>query len=98
MIVTTVTLNAFHDAFNAIRPNQFSYGAIHALFDYLEDLSEDTGEDIELDVIAICCSFVEFGSMADAVLEYWDIETREDLRDHTLVIELADGGVVIEQF
>ena len=99
MIVTNVTLNAFHDAFNAMRPNQFSYDALTAMFDYFEELSEDIGEPLELDVIAICCDWVEFGSMADAVYEYWDIGTR-DLRDHTTVLELrnGNGGVVIQQF
>jgi len=98
MIVTTVTSNDFHDAFNAMRPDQFSYEALNAMFDFFEEYSEDTGEPFELDVIAICCDWAEYGSMADAVLEYWDIFTLEDLRDHTLVIELNNGGVVIQQF
>ena len=100
MIITTVTSNAFHDAFNKMRPNQFSYDALDAMFEYLEDLSEDIGEPLELDVIAICCEWVEYGSLEDAVLEYEDIFTLEDLRGRTLVIELDDddGGVVIQQF
>jgi len=98
MIVTTVTSNAFHDAFNAMRPNQFSYDALEAMFNFFEELSEDMGEPFELDVIAICCEWIEFDSMADAVCEYWDIDTREDLRDYTTVLELRNGGVVIQQF
>ena len=98
MIVTNVTLNAFHDAFNAMRPNQFSYDALTAMFAFFEELSEDMGEPFELDVIGICCDFTEYGSMADAVCEYWDIDTREDLRDPTTALELRNGGLVIQQF
>ena len=55
MIVTTVTSNDFHDAFNAMRPDQFSYDALTAMFNFFEEYSEDTGEPFELDVTAICC-------------------------------------------
>lgn len=98
MIVTTVTSNDFHNAFKAMRPDQFSYDALEGLFNFFEEMSEDTGTPYELDVIAICCEFTEYDSMADAVLEYWDIDTHEDLHDHTIVIELHTGGVVIQQF
>ena len=98
MIITTVTSNDFHDAFNKMRPNQFSYDALDAMFEYLEDLSEDIGEPFKLDVIALACEWVEYGSMASAILEYWDIETREDLRDWTIVIDLDDGGLVMQRF
>ena len=98
MIVNTInSVSEFVDQFYTYnRGDNFSYNALEAMFEYFEESSE--GTTYKLDVIAICCSFVEFGSMADAVLAYWDIETREDLRDHTLVIELPCGGVVIEQF
>lgn len=50
----------FREAFRlAGRMDQFSYEGLEVLFDYLENLIEDTGETIELDVIALCCEYYE---------------------------------------
>jgi len=100
MIVQTIdNASQFRDEFHAYnRGDQFSYEALGALYDYLEQYSEDVGEPMELDVIAICCEFVEYDSLYDVVQDYWDIESLEDLHDHTQVIELANGGLVIQQF
>lgn len=59
-MIQTIGFNAFCDAFdNAGRGVQFSYEGKRVLFDYLEQLEEDTGEPYELDVIALCCDFSE---------------------------------------
>lgn len=55
----TVNLYEFREAFRAIRPDNFSYEGLDILFEYLEQLGEDIGEEIELDVIAICCDYSE---------------------------------------
>jgi len=55
----TVSVYDFRDAFQEPRRGNFSYEALSLLFDYFEQLEEDTGEQIELDVIAICCDFAE---------------------------------------
>ena len=98
MIVTTVTPNAFHDAFNTMRPNQFSYDALEALYYFFEEYNEDTGEAFELDVISICCDFTEYADIGEVMKDYGDIESLEDLCDHTIVIELPNEGLVIQQF
>ena len=59
-IKQTVTESDFRDAFQAIRPDNFSYEGLGALYDYLENLSDDIGDDIELDVIALCCDYTEY--------------------------------------
>lgn len=41
------------------RGEQFSKEGLEALYDYLCDCEDDTGEEIELDVIAFCCEFSE---------------------------------------
>lgn len=57
---TTVSRYDFERAFvDADRKDQFSYEGLKALFDYLEDYEEQTGEEIELDVIALCCEYSE---------------------------------------
>lgn len=44
------------------RASSFSVAAREALYDWLWDLSEDTGEDVEFDVVAICCDFTEYSA------------------------------------
>ena len=40
--------------------SNFSYHGLKTLFQYLDNLSEDCGEDIEFDPIALCCEFSEY--------------------------------------
>lgn len=57
---TTVSRYDFERAFaDAGRKENFSYEGLKALFEYLEQYEEDTGEEIELDVIALCCDYSE---------------------------------------
>ena len=57
---TTVSRYDFERAFvDADRKENFSYEALDLLFDYFEELEADLGEEIELDVIAICCEYTE---------------------------------------
>jgi len=50
--------------------NNFTYAGLKALFDYLEQYEEDTGEPIEFDPIALCCEFSEYKSAWDAMEQY----------------------------
>ena len=50
----------FRDAFVRMgRENQFSYEGLNILFNELEQYEIDTGEEIELDVIELCCDYSE---------------------------------------
>lgn len=67
---TTVTVSDFHDAFRAYdRLDNFSYAGREALFEYLEEQEKDLGEEHELDVIALCCDFSEFGTALEAATD-----------------------------
>lgn len=67
---TTVSRYDFERAFaDAGRKDQFSYEGLSVLFDYLEDYEEQTGEEIELDVIALCCDYYE-ETVADIARNY----------------------------
>ena len=56
----TVNEYDFRNAFRDMgRGEQFSYEGLTILFDALEQYEVDTGEDMELDVIALCCDFSE---------------------------------------
>lgn len=66
----SVNFSAFIDAFHAYkRYDQFGYKALKILFEYLEEYEESTGEEIELDVIALCCDY-SVDSVADIASNY----------------------------
>ena len=57
---TTVSKYDFERAFvTAGRKENFIYEGLAVLFDYLEELEASTGQEIELDVIALCCEYTE---------------------------------------
>ena len=94
---TTVNFSEFRDSFQQIRPDNFSYEGLRHLFSWLEQYEEDTGEEMELDVIAICCDFSEdyFQNIADQygfdLSEYEsDEEKQEAVADY-----LSDQGVYV---
>ena len=55
---------------NEERKNQFSHGAQKALYNYLVEYEESTGEDVELDIIALCCEYSEYASAYEAMQQY----------------------------
>ena len=56
----------FKEAFRqAGREEQFSDKGLSALFREFEDYEDSTGEEIELDVIAICCDYTEYENFAE---------------------------------
>jgi len=100
MIIKTIDLYDFRRAFADLnRANQFSYEGLGALFEWLEEVAEDTGTPYELDVIALCCEFTEYNDLAEIQDNYSStvIDSVEDLRDYTIVREFA-GGIIIQDF
>ena len=69
-MITQVSETDFIDAFRAIRPDNFTYNGLMALYAYLEDLEDDTGKDIQFDVIGICCDFVEYKNIDELNNDY----------------------------
>jgi hypothetical protein len=112
---TTVYRYDFERAFvNAGRENHFSYEGLKVLFDYFEEYEEATGEEIELDVVAICCEYSE-DTVADIARNYSidlnDADPEDDdyeeqcrkivfdyLNDHTFVVGDAADGIVYALF
>lgn len=58
-MIQYVTRQEFHDQFTRAGRNNFSYEMREALFDYLEQIEIDTGKNITLDVVSLCCDFFE---------------------------------------
>jgi hypothetical protein len=73
MYQTVNTASNFRDEFRACgRADQFSYEALGILFDYLEAYEMDTGEEIELDVVSICCDYSE--DTPENIAQSYDID------------------------
>lgn len=86
-----VNFSQFVDAFrNMGRETQFSYDGKRALFDYLENYEYETGTEVELDIIALCCDYVEYENFEEFKKDYSDIENFDELEDNTTVIYTGD--------
>ena len=94
----TINFYQFQDSF-ACRPNNFSYEGLKALYEYLIEYEDETGEEIELDPIAFCCEFTEFENLKDFQDQYSDdYETLEDIEEHTTVIPTDGDAFIIQDF
>jgi predicted ArsR family transcriptional regulator len=105
----TVYLGDFRDAFrNMDRGEQFSYEGLGMIYDWFEQMEDDMGTEIELDVIAICCDFSE-EDWSD-IAENYEIELDADdsdeenmnrvvehLEQNTSVVGVLDNGSIIYQ-
>ena len=93
-MVDTITINTFTDWFMKHRPNNFTYEGLQALYEYLTNLEDDMGEQIEFDPIAICCDYTEYKNLDEIKKEYDDIKTIEDLEEQTSVIQFDEGLIL----
>jgi hypothetical protein len=56
----TIDFSDFREAFRRYdRESSYTREGLEMLFNYFEELESDLGEEIELDVIAICCDYDE---------------------------------------
>jgi hypothetical protein len=88
----------------------FSYEGLGALFEYLTEYEEDTGAELELDVVAICCDFDEYASAMgcisdcgygfepdlDVLDEDMDQDEREEAIEEQALEWLRDHTTAIE--
>ena len=107
----TINLHDFRNAFKqAGRENQFSYEGLEVLYNYLTQFEDDTGQELELDIIALCCEFAEsspkqISNDYNIALYGWENEEElanevlEVLYDHTSVAGVCpNGDIVFTQF
>lgn len=107
---TTITETMFKDAFaQADRQDNFSREALGLLFEYLENYEEETGHELDFDVVDICCDFTE-GDARDVNDNYGlelDLSDMDDseaaeavaeaLNEQTSVVGTTSTGAVIFQ-
>ena len=94
----TITEYQFIDSFTGNYKDNFSYEGKQALFDFLEEIESELDEEIELDPIALCCEYTEYENIAELQENYTDIESMEDLEDHTCVIMIDDQSFIIQNY
>tara|TARA_R110000787_G_scaffold226130_1_gene333923 strand:+ start:175 stop:468 length:294 start_codon:yes stop_codon:yes gene_type:complete len=92
----TITENQFVDAIIGDDYNNMSYEGAQALFEYIEEYEDQTGEETELDVVAIRCEWTEYENIEEVSKDY-DIDNLDDLRDNTSVIEVPKSDRLIVQ-
>jgi len=99
-----ITLNEFEfiAAVRAVRPQNFSIEGLRALFAHLEEVEQDSGEEMELDVIGLCCNWDEYPDAECAAADYGrefdsEEEAFEFFSENSTVIDF-DGGIIIENF
>ena len=86
----------FKNEFKKIRPDNFSYDGLTALYDYLIQYEEDTGEELEFDPIAYCCEFSEYENFKE-VKQNYDIKSFKELEDNTTVLKIPNTSRFIIQ-
>ena len=97
-LVTTVSKGDLIDMFAKMgRGNQFSNAALDELYDHLESVSEDTGKDIQIDVIALCCEYSEYTLeefIEDRDIDIEDLDIEDDA-DEIIDLFRDDYGTVL---
>ena len=96
---TTIELHDFIHC-DALKDN-FSYAGRVALFDYLEQLEQDCGTELDFDPVALRCDFTEYANIADFWNDYdrYEFQCMEDIENATPVIYIPDSeAFIIQQF
>lgn len=105
----TINLYDFREAFASMnRKDQFSYEALELIYDYLTELEDSIGEELELDVIAICCDYTEDSYESIAKLYGIELDSEDDEEDQlqqvkdfieteSILVGVTDSGSIVYQ-
>lgn len=106
----TVNFSDFVDAFRAYdRYDQFGYQALMVIFEHLEEIENSTGQELELDVVAICCDYAtdNWENIAENysidLSDFDDEEEKQEavieyLNENTIVLGQTDCEIVYQVF
>ena len=112
-IIQNVTYGDFRQALKADEYTSWTSEAIEALYDHYDQLSDDMGEDIQLDPIAIRCEWSEYHVQElfdnyshifeDVDVEWDDYDSQvKVLNSHTFTIDIRRathmGNVLVMEF
>ena len=93
----SVSITDFMDAFEKMRPANFTYEGLECLYNYLTDYEQDTNTEIELDVIALCCDYSEWDNLEEYKKSYSSINSIKDIKDATTFIPIFKSNRFITQ-
>jgi len=108
----TINESIFKDQFRLYgQIDQFSSNGLTALYDYLEEVYDESTEyEYNLDVVSLCCEYTEYASALDAVYgstnfecedsldeDFKESEALKYLQKKTQVI-IFIGGIIIQNF
>jgi hypothetical protein len=76
------TLTTYEIAHELLRDDNAAWtrAGAFALAEHLEQIEEDTGEELELDVVAIRCDFTESESARDWIVDYYGKPLGESMK------------------
>ena len=95
----SINMYDFERAFKNFERDNFSYDGLKALFEYLEEYEEGTGEEVELDVIALCCDYTEYDSLKEYNDDYGTKYSEIDaIQNDTTLIKIDDNSFIIQQY
>jgi len=95
----SINIYDFQRAFKRCDRDNFSYEGLKALFEYLEQYEDDTGAEVELDVIALCCEYMEYDSINEYNENYGTEHSEIDaIQDDTTLIKIDDNSFIIQQY
>ena len=95
----SVNMYDFERAFKNFERDNFSYDGLKALFEYLEEYGDGMGEEVELDVIALCCEYMEYDSLKEYNDDYGTKYSEIDaIQDDTTLIKIDDNSFIIQQY
>ena len=99
-MIQTIDFYDFRDAFKRYgRSDQFSHEGLKLIFDYIEDYERDSGEQVEFDMIGLCCEWAE--EDAATLAQYYDFDSAalddvvEAMQDATQVAGVTSNGTVV---
>jgi len=99
MIMQQLKKSQFRDEFHKVRPDNFSYEGLGALYDWLEEYYSEADQPYDLDVIALCCEFSEYDSLQQFNEDYnREYENIDDITDDTWVIKINSEKFIIQNF
>ena len=106
-----ITLNTY-DIADYLRKDSYAswtHSGAREMAEWLEEMEEDSGTEMDFDKVAIRCEYAEYESIAEAAGAYgWEPDEHEFYEQHdasarqflelNTEIRIFNGGVIIRQF
>jgi len=91
----SINVYQFREAFRSHERENFSYEALGYLFDWLEQYEADNGEEIEMDVIGLCCDFAE--DNIDNIIDNYGLSVTglDEVEKHAYVSDYLNKETIV---